>query len=113
MSLAAISMPRALRDGDRLTARQFLHRWEAMPQLKRAELIDGTVLMPSPVTNRHGTLHLSLGAWLWLHAEMTPGCQAGVEGTWIMGPKDVPQPDASLRILPAFGGQSHDAGEYA
>lgn len=114
MSLAAIPTPAPpLRDGDRLSAPQFLRRWEAMPGLKHAELIDGTVLMPSPVTNRHSRLHGALGAWLWLYADLTPGCEMGLEGTWVMGPSDVPQPDASLRILPAFGGQSHDSGEYA
>ncbi len=112
MSSAAISLPPPLIEGDRLNARQFLHRWEAMPDLKHAELIDGTVLMPSPVSKNHSKFHGALGAWLWFYADMTPGCEMGVEGTWVMGPDDVPQPDASLRILPAFGGQSHDTGDY-
>jgi Uma2 family endonuclease len=29
-----------------------------------------------------------------------------------MGPKDVPQPDIALRILPEYGGQSVISGEY-
>ncbi len=45
---SAISLPPVLREGDRLTAREFLHRWKAMPELKHAELIDGIVFMASP-----------------------------------------------------------------
>ena len=37
--------PSPLHDGDRLTRDEFLRRWEAMPNLKHAELIDGVVYM--------------------------------------------------------------------
>jgi hypothetical protein len=46
MSLAATSLPLELREGDRLTANEFLRRWEAMPGLKHAELIDRVVFCP-------------------------------------------------------------------
>jgi hypothetical protein len=46
MPLAAASTLAALREGDRLTANEFLRRWDAMPELKRAELIDGVVFSP-------------------------------------------------------------------
>ena len=46
--------PPPLQAGDRLTRAEFLERWEAMPQLKRAELIGGIVYMPSPVSRHHG-----------------------------------------------------------
>ena len=39
-----------LRAGQRLDVQEFLRRWEAMPELKFAELIDGVVYMPSPQT---------------------------------------------------------------
>jgi hypothetical protein len=42
MSKAASSSPPPLRDGNR--------RWEAMPDLKNAELLDGIVYMPSPIS---------------------------------------------------------------
>ena len=50
MSVAAPLLPPPLRDGDRLTSDEFMRRWEAMPNLKFAELIDGIVYMPSPVS---------------------------------------------------------------
>jgi hypothetical protein len=37
-------LPPPLREGDRLTRNEFLRRWEAMPELKRAELINGIVM---------------------------------------------------------------------
>jgi hypothetical protein len=43
MANAAIATPPILREGDRLTSAEFLHRWEAMPDLQWAELIDGVV----------------------------------------------------------------------
>jgi Uma2 family endonuclease len=113
MSRAASLLPAVLREGDRLTAKEFLRRWEAMPDLKHAELIDGIVFMSSPVSQPHGKSHLGLGAWLWLYADLTPGCEALGDSTWVMGSENVPQPDVSLRALPEFGGQSDDAGEYA
>lgn len=112
MSSAAISLSPVLREGDRLTALEFLHRWDAMPELKHAELIDGIVFTPSAVSKNHGKSHISLGGWLWLYADLTAGCEAAAESTWVMGPDNVPQPDASLRVLPEVGGQSHDTGDY-
>ena len=41
-------------EGQRLTREEFLRRWEAMPELKRAELIGGVVHMPSPLSAAHG-----------------------------------------------------------
>jgi hypothetical protein len=46
MPISAPASPPPLRDGDRLTSGEFLRRWEAMPDLKHAELIDGVVYRP-------------------------------------------------------------------
>ena len=44
-----------LEPGDRLTRPEFERRYAAMPQLHKAELIEGVVHMPSPVRfRRHG-----------------------------------------------------------
>jgi len=112
MSMAAPVSPPPLRDGDRLTSDEFMRRWEAMPDLKHAELIDGIVYMPSPVSRHHGASHSPLHVWLAIYAASTPGCYAGLEETWLMAARNVPQPDCTLRILPEFGGQSTVAGDY-
>jgi len=112
MSMAAHPMPPPLRDGDNLTSDEFMRRWEAMPDLKHAELIDGIVYMPSPVSSPHSRFHFVLAGWLSVYEDHTPGCEGGTEGTWLMGKREVPSPDTTLRILPAKGGQSRDEGRY-
>lgn len=112
MPSTVATLPPVLREGDRLSSAEFLRRWDVMPELKQAELIDGVVFMASPVGNPHATAHCALSAWLWLYQDATPGCEGGTEATVIMRPGSVPQPDVFLRILPEWGGQSTDEGAY-
>ncbi len=111
--MAAPVLPPPLCGGDRLTSDEFLCRWEAMPDLKHAELIDGIVHIPSPVSRNHSDFHFPLAGWISYYTANTLGCRGGLNGTWIMGKRDVPQPDIALRILPEYGGQSRVEGEYA
>ena len=112
MPMAAHTLPPPLREGDRLTSDEFMRRWEAMPDLKRAELIDGTVYMPSPVSRTHSRFHQLLFRWITAYEDRTPGCETSLRGTWLMGPREAASPDTTLRIFPASGGQSSDAGDY-
>ena len=50
MPMAVHISPPPLLEGDCLTSDEFMLRWEAMPDLKYAELIEGIVHMPSPVS---------------------------------------------------------------
>ena len=102
-----------LREGERLTRDEFMRRWDAMPDLTRAELIDGIVHMPSPVSIVHGDFHVRLSWWLSSYAAVTRGCAACAAGTWLMSPDSAPQPDLAFRILPEYGGQSTIKGNYA
>jgi Uma2 family endonuclease len=104
--------PAPLLEGDCLTSAEFMRRWEEMPDLKHAELIDGIVYMPSPVSRHHDGCHIVLAAWLSNYATVTPGCFPGIEATWLMDERQVPQPDLTLRILAEYGGQSGVAGPY-
>src|SRR5260370_41482848 len=94
-------------DGQRLTLEEFLQRWEEQPGLKLAELIEGVVYLPSPVGAAHASHHALAGGWVTYYAARTPGCGTGNDGTWLMR-GSAPQPDVYLRILPEYGGQSHD-----
>jgi Uma2 family endonuclease len=105
MAQPALAVPPILREGDRLNSTEFLHRWEAMPDLKRAELINETVFfMASPVGSLHGDLHIITGCFLTLYRANTPGTSSRSDVTWVMGPRDVPQPDLTLFIRPDHGG---------
>ncbi len=106
-----IDLPPLVR-GDKLTREEFLRRWEAMPNVKFAELIGGIVYMPSPLSLGHGDRDNSVGTWLGVYAASTPGCQASNNATCLME-DDVPQPDSHLRLLADYGGQSWEEGLYS
>jgi len=97
--------------GERLSADEFLRRWDAAPHIKFAELIGGTVRMPSPLSLDHGDMDIAIGTWLGVYTIATPGCRAGSNTTWRML-EDVPQPDVHMRVLPEYGGQSGVEGPY-
>jgi Uma2 family endonuclease len=108
--LAASNPPRPippLENGDRLTRDEFERRYEAMPHIKKAELIEGVVYMPSPVSHdRHGQPHFRLIAWLGRYEDATPGTQGGDNSTVRLDVINEPQPDALLMIDPDCGGQT-------
>jgi Uma2 family endonuclease len=85
-----------------------------MPDLKKAELINGVVHMPSPVRlTEHAEPDNLVQTWLGTYAIRTPGTKAGSNATTRLGPDDVPQPDALLRILAECGGRARvDAKGY-
>jgi Uma2 family endonuclease len=95
-----------LENGDRLDQKTFHARYEAMPEDCRAELIGGIVFMSSPQKIPHSKAHLLVALWLGTYAEATPGTDALVNNTQILGPDSEPQPDACLFILPEYGGQA-------
>lgn len=96
-----------LQDGDRLTRAEFERRYETMPELKKAELIEGVVHMGSPVSaNGHAEPHFDLIGLLFLYRLHTPGVVGGDNATLRLDLDNEPQPDAYLRILPEYGGQA-------
>jgi Uma2 family endonuclease len=99
--------------GDRLTRAEFERRYSTMPNLKKAELIEGVVYMPSPVTHKsHGFPHIVLTTWMGVYMYATPGTDAGDNSTIRLDWDNEPQPDAMLRILPQCGGRSRDDDQY-
>ena len=99
--------------GDRLTRAEFERRYSAMPNVKKAELIEGVVYMPSPVTNEdHAFPNFMLVTWLGNYWSATPGTQGGDNATVRLDLENEPQPDVFLRILPQHGGQSRDENKY-
>jgi Uma2 family endonuclease len=109
MTLAKPPVPLILplENGDRLTRSEFERRYHAMPNVKKAELIEGRVYMSSPVRARkHGRPHAAIIAWLsdyWLD---TPGTELLDNATVRLDADNELQPDACLRIEEMVGGQS-------
>ncbi len=95
-----------LENGDHLTREEFERRYDAMPGLKKAELIEAVVYMPSPVRHgRHSHPHTRLVTWLGTYETDTPGVEAGDNGSIRLDLDNEPQPDAYLFIRPERGGQ--------
>src|SRR5437763_15440354 len=91
--------PPPLQNGDRLTRFEFELRYSAMPKLNKAELIEGVVYMPSPVSYvQHGRPHSRINSWLGLYMIATPGVEVGDNATVRLDPDNEPQPDAFLII---------------
>jgi len=103
-----------LEPGDRLTREEFERRYEAMPNLKKAELIEGVVYIPSAVRlSAHGEPDLDLITWLGTYRALTPGVRAAGNATVRLDLDNEPQPDAVLLIDPALGGQARiNADDY-
>jgi Uma2 family endonuclease len=88
-----------LENGDHLTRPEFERRYAAMPQVKKAELIEGIVYMPSPVRVRqHGRPHALVMGWLGVYWAATPGVDLCDNTTVRLDLDNEPQPDALLRI---------------
>lgn len=96
-----------LENGDRLSRSEFEHRYAAMPDLQKAELIEGRVYMASPLRfEPHAEPHADLMGWLWLYKTMTPGVRLGDNPTVRLDRDNEPQPDVVLRLDEQVGGQS-------
>jgi hypothetical protein len=96
-----------LENGDQLTRDEFERRYEAMPDLKKAELIEGVVYMPSPVRlDQHGSPQADLITWLGVYRASTPGVRLGDNSTIRVDVTNEHQPDALLMIDPGRHGQA-------
>lgn len=96
-----------LENGDRLTRPEFERRYEAMPNLKKAELIEGIVFMAAALrANNHGNPHAIVMTWLGVYYAATPGTYLADNTTVRLDMDNAPQPDALLRIEPVAGGKS-------
>jgi Uma2 family endonuclease len=109
MVLAQSQSPRILRleNGDRLTRAEFERRYQGMPDVKKAELIEGIVYMASPVrARRHGRPHAAMMGWLSDYWVATAGVDLLDNPTVRLDGENEPQPDACLRIEARCGGRS-------
>jgi Uma2 family endonuclease len=101
-----------LESGMNLDVDEFLRRYDQLPEVKKAELIEGVVFMGSPVRiDEHAKPDSLLQGWLVAYSAYTPGLQVAGNATIRLGPKNCPQPDALLRIRPGHGGQSANSDD--
>jgi Uma2 family endonuclease len=96
-----------LENGDRLTRAEFERRYQSMPGVNKAELIEGVVYMPSPVRfSRHGSPHLLLSGWLNIYLAKTPNLRSADNSTVRLDEDNEPQPDLFLALPETAGGKT-------
>lgn len=96
-----------LEPGDRLSRAEFERRYAAMPHVKKAELIEGVVYMPSPARYDHGKSQAMVIGWLGVYAATKPNVEVADNVTVRLDADNEFQPDALLRLRAEAGGQSH------
>ena len=103
-----------LANGDRLTRQEFERRYANMPELKKAELIEGIVYMPSPVRfGHHGSPHAILVTWAGHYVARTPGLGFADNSTARLDEDNETQPDLLMLLPPHAGGRAKvDADDY-
>jgi Uma2 family endonuclease len=94
-------------NGERLMRDEFERRYSAMPEHVRAELVEGVVVVASPVRfAAHGFPHGRLMTWVGNYSAGTPGVIFGDNVTVRLDTDNEPQPNACLLIDPARGGKA-------
>lgn len=78
-----------------MSREEFLWRWEQLPDLKFAELIDGVVSLSSPLTDAHSTYEGLIHRWLTAYEDAVPGVAIRANATWLLADSS-PQPDLAL-----------------
>lgn len=88
-----------LEAGDRLTRDEFHRRYLLHPEIKKAELIEGVVYVPSPVSYHHSGPHALASAWLTLYAARHPIFDVHDNLTVRVEGENEVQPDVLLRRI--------------
>ncbi|MBD2577187.1 Uma2 family endonuclease [Oscillatoria sp. FACHB-1406] len=96
-----------LENGDRLNRYEFERRYNAMPHLKKAELIEGVVYLTASVRFKsHAEPHAHLISWFGIYQTFTPGVLLGNNPTVRLDLDNAPQPDIALFLDKQRGGQA-------
>lgn len=100
-----------LENGEAMHSREFLRRYERLPHVKKAELIEGIVYMGSPVSILHAQADALIQGWLMAYASRHPETQALTNITVVLDTENTFQPDALLRRRPEHGGRTRTTDE--
>ncbi len=84
--------------GDHLGRAEFRRRYALYPEIKKAELIEGVVIVGSPVHKQHSIPHFRFATVLGVYCAGTPGILAGDNQTVILDLENELQPDLCLWV---------------
>jgi Uma2 family endonuclease len=94
-----------LQNGDRMSRQEFLSRWECIPELRQAELIEGVVYLASPVSLAHGSYDALFVQWLGRYISAAEGGLSIATNTTLLWDDSTFQPDIAL-VKPALDQRS-------
>jgi Uma2 family endonuclease len=100
-----------LENGDHLSRAEFERRYSAYPDMKKAELIEGVVYVPSPVSLEHAEPHSRIITLLGTYLGVTPGTHLADNVTIRLDLDNEAQPDASLWLDEEVGGKARATEE--
>lgn len=95
-----------LNAGDQLSLEEFQRLSDAHPEIKKAELIDGTVFLEMSVGPLHARFHKAILTLVGVYESRNPGVEALDNGSVLILGSEV-QPDVSLRRV--AGGSSAES----
>jgi Uma2 family endonuclease len=107
-----VNQPPPLNNGDHLTRVEFERRYAAQHHIKKAELIEGVVYMPSPVSIPHGKSHADFMTFLGVYRANTPGVHIADNATVRLDLENEVQPDGVMYIDSNKGGRSQIEENY-
>jgi Uma2 family endonuclease len=104
--------PPMLESGDRLSREEFHRRYCARPDIRKAELIQGVVYVPSPVRALHAEPHGSMIGWIHAYKVRTPGVRMMPEPTVYLDADTEVQPDVILFFDPPPPGGAREREDH-
>ena len=87
-----------LESGDRLSRAEFQRRYSLYPEIKRAELVDGVVIVGGTVYAQHSEFHADFGTLLGFYRAHTPGLRVADNQSVILDDQNEVQPDLCVRF---------------
>ena len=87
-----------LQSGDRLSRAEFHRRYGMYPEIKKAELIEGVVIVGSPVYRRHSVPHSKFGTLLGIYCAHTRGLEIADNQSVVLDQDNEVQPDICVWI---------------
>ena len=100
-----------LNSGDRLSRAEFERRYAMYPEIKKAELIEGVVVVSSPVHAQHSEPHADINTVLGFYCAHTPGLRLANNQSFVIDEDNELQPDLCVRFQAALGGRVQESEE--
>jgi len=100
-----------LESGDRLSRAEFHRRYSLYPEIKKAELIDGVVIVGGPVYAQHSEFHADIGTLLGFYRAHTSGLRVADNQSVVIDDQNEIQPDLCVRFDVPGGGSAERTEE--